>query len=168
MVQGKICVGGLILFVFRSSVYTHRCLLSASSIWPSIIFPLDYLRDILCSCHTDLWRSSALSFFMFGNHFVVSWLHCGKEMGTLFPESPNCSLPNLWILYFNHCLLAPQARVPVFGQSFSLSKLHSPKHCGFVLDSSLYPYGFRLLETQFKNTLFFFQGWAILYFIGII
>lgn len=117
--KGKMCVGELIHLILSSlsrhiDVYwdVHHAL------WPSIIFLVDNLRDILCSCQNGLLRSGALFLFMVGNNFVVSRLHLGKRNGYFAPFKilTTAHSPYLWILSFNHYLLASQARVPVFGE----------------------------------------------------
>lgn len=131
--------------------------------WSFINFPLNYLRGMLCSCQTDLLRSDALFLSMVPNNVVVARLCRGKEMGTLYQNAQTTSHTHLWILSLNHGLLNPQTRIPVFGERFSLLKLHSLKHRGFVFESSLYPCGFRFLGTKFIYTSFL--GWAILYLL---
>jgi len=80
--KGKMCVGELIHLVL-SSLCRHIdfCWDVHHALWPSIIFLVDNLRDILCSCQNGLLRSGALSLFMVGNNFVVSRLHQGKRNG---------------------------------------------------------------------------------------
>lgn len=128
------CVGGLISLVCKSS--TCRCLLS----YPLSHMALHYVSSRLpqrhCSCQTDPLTSGALSFYMVDNHFVVSWLHWGKEMVLCASEHPqNCPLHPLWIRSLNHCLLAPEGQVPILGESFHLLTLHFLKHYGFWLKS---------------------------------
>lgn len=124
-------------------------------IWPSIIFPIGYLRAMLCSCQINLLRSGALSLFRAGNRLTVSRLHYGKEKGILyFPDSHPLPL-HLWTQSRNQPPPCSPGQESCLRGSFSLLKIHSPKHCRSILDFSLCPCGFTLAEIKVRNMPFF-------------
>lgn len=127
-VEGR-CVWGLIRLVFGPlPAHTEVCWDGRHAIWPSIMFPIDNLRDMLCLCQISLFRSGALSLFIVGSHLTAPKLHQGKEVQPLcfsksrqYPTSAASLDPWIGIFFLSRPWFLPLENASVLLNSLLLN-----------------------------------------------